>query len=522
MREATTTTTTTVVTELPAVRYWMGRDWVKALIAGGLALSLLRPGAQPVASTLPAPTAVVPAATLPAVQPAPTLAPTVVAAPAVDIPLILATRETVFAGPYIVRGTGTPGSTVELLLNDTSLGTTTVGEDGRWSLETALEAGENVLQARAVDEAGATLAEGDATTLLVETVAAEPPTILSSRETVFAGSYVIRGTGTPGSTVDVLVNGASVGTASVADDGTWSLETVLEAGENELVARTVVDAGASLAESEPVALAVEAAPVAAPGGGPTFDAPTGEVLGGLAVLTGTGTPGSTVRVTIGGVDAGTTVVAEDGTWQLEAILVEGTPGVLVEELDPSGSVVAASQPTPITVVGGSGVAISAPAEGATLPSGPLTVSGTGTPGAVLEILNGDAVLGQTTVGTDGSWSAEVPVDDGSVSISVREQGSDQILARPVRVQVGSVESSACTSVAVNCEAWVTRAGGLQLRMRSSGAILADNIIARLPIGTQMTVLEGPSPADGFTWWRVRTVGGQEGWVAGENLVPQPD
>lgn len=434
-----TTTTTTVVTELPDEQRWQGRDWVKALIAGGLALALLRPGAQPAATTLPAPTVALPAATLPAVAPAPTAAPTAAATtapaaailPIAEIPLIISTREAIFAGPYTVRGSGTPGSTVEVLVNGTSVGTATVGDDGRWSLETALEAGENELLARAVDESGATVAEGD-----------------------------------------------------------------------------------------PVRLGVQAAPVAI--AAPTFDAPAGELPGGPAVLTGTGVPGSTVRVTIGGVDAGTATVADDGTWELEAILVAGTPAVVVETLDAGGQAVAASEPTSITVVGGTGVTITVPSEGATLPAGPITVSGTGAAGTVLEILNGDLVLATTRVGEDGSWSAEVPVADGSASISVREQGSDQILSRPVRVQVGAVAGSACMAVAVGCEAWVTRGGGLQLRMRSSGAILANNIIARLPIGTQMTVLEGPSPADSFTWWRVRTIGGQEGWVAGENLVPQPD
>jgi hypothetical protein len=38
----------------------------------------------------------------------------------------------------------------------------------------------------------------------------------------------------------------------------------------------------------------------------------------------------------------------------------------------------------------------------------------------------------------------------------------------------------------------------------------------------MTLLEGPQAANGLNWWRVRTVGGREGWVAGEELRTQPD
>jgi len=142
---STTTKTTTVVTEVPDARRWQGRDWGKAAITGALLLALLRPGAspEPTAQAMTVP-AVVPAATvvaaptaLPAVQPTavpavqPTAQATIVAAPVAAIPVVLSTREVIFAGPYILQGTGTPGSIVELLVNGASIGTATVGADGR-------------------------------------------------------------------------------------------------------------------------------------------------------------------------------------------------------------------------------------------------------------------------------------------------------------------------------------------------------------------------------------------------------
>jgi len=168
---STTTKTTTVVTEVPDARRWQGRDWGKAAITGALLLALLRPGAspEPTAQAMTVP-AVVPAATvvaaptaLPAVQPTavpavqPTAQATIVAAPVAAIPVVLSTREVIFAGPYILQGTGTPGSIVELLVNGASIGTATVGADGRWSLDTTLEVGDNEILARAVDSSGAVL-----------------------------------------------------------------------------------------------------------------------------------------------------------------------------------------------------------------------------------------------------------------------------------------------------------------------------------------------------------------------------
>jgi uncharacterized protein YhaN len=76
-------------------------------------------------------------------------------------------------------------------------------------------------------------------------------------------------------------------------------------------------------------------------------------------------------------------------------------------------------------------------------------------------------------------------------------------------------------LAAGVSAWVTRAGGLPLRLRS-GPSLNDGVIDRLQPGTQMTLQDGPRDADGHAWWHIRTTDGQEGWVAGEDLRTQPD
>jgi hypothetical protein len=104
---------------------------------------------------------------------------------------------------------------------------------------------------------------------------------------------------------------------------------------------------------------------------------------------------------------------------------------------------------------------------------------------------------------------------------VRVKGSDEIVGRPIRVTVGEALTDFCSDLELGCQAWVTREGGLSLRMRS-GPGTSNSIVEKLPIGTQMEILEGPEQANGFPWYRVRTKGGSEGWVAGNNLVLQPD
>jgi hypothetical protein len=77
------------------------------------------------------------------------------------------------------------------------------------------------------------------------------------------------------------------------------------------------------------------------------------------------------------------------------------------------------------------------------------------------------------------------------------------------------------SLSIGSSAWVTRAGGLPLRLRSAPS-LEGNILDRLAPGTQMTLLAGPQDASGHSWWQIRTTDGREGWVAGEDLRVEPD
>jgi len=52
--------------------------------------------------------------------------------------------------------------------------------------------------------------------------------------------------------------------------------------------------------------------------------------------------------------------------------------------------------------------------------------------------------------------------------------------------------------------------------RRSGAGINFSIIDRLPYGTIVTLVDGPQPVDGYTWWKVQTPNSVEGWVA-ENV-----
>jgi uncharacterized protein YgiM (DUF1202 family) len=67
-----------------------------------------------------------------------------------------------------------------------------------------------------------------------------------------------------------------------------------------------------------------------------------------------------------------------------------------------------------------------------------------------------------------------------------------------------------SGLAPGAAALVTAPNGLNLRQTASSA---GTLIIQLATGKTVTVLEGPSQADGFTWWRVDAGDGQSGWVA---------
>jgi hypothetical protein len=108
-------------------------------------------------------------------------------------------------------------------------------------------------------------------------------------------------------------------------------------------------------------------------------------------------------------------------------------------------------------------------------------------------------------------------------LSALQQSAGSKAAEGVSIGTKSVSASSAVTggLAAGASAWVTRAGGLPLRLRS-GPSLGESIIDRLQPGSQMTLQDGPRNADGHAWWHIRTEDGKEGWVAGEDLRTQPD
>jgi hypothetical protein len=74
--------------------------------------------------------------------------------------------------------------------------------------------------------------------------------------------------------------------------------------------------------------------------------------------------------------------------------------------------------------------------------------------------------------------------------------------------------TAVPALAVGGRARVVDLGGAPLRAREAPSLQA-RVTARIPAGSEVTLLEGPVDADGYTWWRVEA-SGAAGWAAGRS------
>jgi nucleoid-associated protein YgaU len=258
------------------------------------------------------------------------------------------------AGPVTLTGGGEPGSQVEVVIDGQVVGNATVGDDGKWSLDTELSrAGDYEITVQSVDPDGQVLAVAAPVTLPVTAAEeAAPPTLDLPGGDLTGGPVTLTGTGEPGSAVEVVIDGQVVGKTTVGSDGTWSYTADLpEPGDYQISVQNVDASGQVIAASEPVALTLTAPAQSATT--PTLDRPSEELTAGPVTLTGSGEPGSQVEVVVDGQVVGTATVDDDGKWSLATELSQaGDNEIQVQSVDADGQILAASAPVtlPVTAV----------------------------------------------------------------------------------------------------------------------------------------------------------------------------
>ncbi|PZQ42356.1 MAG: hypothetical protein DI560_02790, partial [Pseudomonas putida] len=288
-----------------------------------------------------------------------------------------------------LTGTGQTGAIITVRAADgTVLGTTTVGADGRFdvALNPPQRNGES-LTVEATDSFGNSAGPVDFTA-----PDSTPPQVVGNTVIDNSGTTVT-GTGEPGATVTVRgPDGTVLGTAVVNEDG--SFEVALDAPQTNGQALTVE-------QRDPTGNLSAAVSLTAPDS-EAPDTPIDLVLSADgSVVSGTGEPGATVRVTgTGGAVLGTAVVEADGTFRVSI----DPPQLNGQALSVIQADAAGNDSTAGTLTAPD---LQAPevAQDLALSTDGSQLSGRGEPGATVEVRNATGqVLGDVVVNADGTFS----------------------------------------------------------------------------------------------------------------------
>ncbi|WP_158234953.1 MULTISPECIES: Ig-like domain-containing protein [unclassified Leucobacter] len=299
-----------------------------------------------------------------------------------------------------ITGTGQPNATITVREGDTVLGTTTVGANGEWSLtpEKYLAEGPHTIVAEQ-NVSGQPSSATHSFTIRFAPVVFPAATVDSKRPT-------LTGTGQPGATIEITdKDGKSVGSATVAEDGTWSLipSVDLAKGPNALTAVQISKGGGDTSEAAATITVkvIDELTVTGPKAGTTVDTDK-------PVVTGVSEPKADITITdTDGKVIGSTTANGTGEW---SVTLPAQPNGRVEitvtdehgqEVDHAFDVDVAPAIADLVLTG--------PKEGATVDTDTPKVTGTAEPGAKVTVTGKDGeVLAETTAGEDGKWSVELP------------------------------------------------------------------------------------------------------------------
>ncbi|WP_455846467.1 Ig-like domain-containing protein [Pantoea agglomerans] len=346
-----------------------------------------------------------------------------------------------------IRGTAEANSLVIIYDNGRAIGSTLANAQGSWTFTPVppLLNGSHDISAKAQDAAGNLGAESNKIGFeVISGGNAVAPAITGAWDDVEAFTGMldsgaltndarpeIRGTAQPGETVTLYLDGRAQGTVVANESGQWSWTpgTDLTDGSHNFRAETTDAAGNPVSTGNFQLVIDTTAPDAGSiGAEDNVGAITGPVESGdttddsTPTFGGEAEPGATVIISDGDEIIGTAIVGEDGswTWTPETPLEDGAHEIGIVIRDEAGNESAPAEPIDF-IVDTSEVAISidyayddVEAGTGNLSSGSVTNDSTPTlygktkPNSIIEIREGDTVIGSVKADSFGRWSFTTP------------------------------------------------------------------------------------------------------------------
>jgi large repetitive protein len=246
-----------------------------------------------------------------------------------------------------ISGTAEAGSTVTIIVDGNTVGTTTADGNGNYTYTLpAQNDGPHNVTVTATDAVGNTSGTSSALNINVDTTAPAAPSIALQTPVnngeINTTKPTVTGTAEPNSTVTIYADGTKAGTATADANGnyTFTFTQPLADGAHSVTATATDAAGNTGAESNPVTFTVDATPPATPAAPnmPGING-NGQVNTGTPTITGTGEPNTTITVYTDGNASGTTTTDANGNWSYtyDPSISEGSHNVTVTASDANGN-----------------------------------------------------------------------------------------------------------------------------------------------------------------------------------------
>ncbi|MFB4369389.1 MULTISPECIES: Ig-like domain-containing protein [unclassified Pseudomonas] len=318
-----------------------------------------------------------------------------------------------------LSGTAEAGSTVIITgPGGVVIGEAAVGAGGTWTFPvgTPLQHGA-VISVSARDAAGNT---GPATAITIDAIAPAIPTIEATN------GLALRGTAEAGSTVTLTANGNTIATLTADSGGNWSFTPGTAQNDGVVITVQARDVAGNLS---PIAsTTVDNSPPSPP----VIAASNG------TELTGTAEAGSTIRLSVAGVQIATVAVDANGNWHYKpALPLADDTLVTAVAVDAAGNTSGSA-----TVV----VDDRVPDLPEVQPSNGSLLSGVAEPGSTVTIrIAGQADVQLTADPISGAWSQTfTPAIPNGTSVSITATDATNNVSAPAIVVIDSVPPTAPT------------------------------------------------------------------------------
>jgi hypothetical protein len=309
-------------------------------------------------------------------------------------------------------GTAEPNSTVTVIVDGVSVGTTTANAAGNWTLTpaTALVDGPHTVIAVAADPAGNTSPSSNTNAFTVDATAPAAPVVVTpaNGSVTNDNTPTYMGTAEANSTVTVIVDGVPVGTTTANAAGNWTLTpaTARPDGPHTVRATSSDAVGNTSPSSNTNTFTVDTtAPTA-----PVVLTPANSSLtnDSTPMYSGTAEPNSTVTVIVNGVSVGTTTANASGAWSFtpSTALVAGPHSVRATATDAAGNTSLNSNTNTFTldITPPAAPVVTKPPNGSATPDTTPIYAGTAEPGSTVAVIVDGTSVGTTTASAAGTWS----------------------------------------------------------------------------------------------------------------------